>query len=61
MGVMVFRDNTIMLGNARGIECVSDLGVYMDGKFPGTSCVDMHDPKKLKMNVKHTSHGPRHT
>ena len=59
MGVLVCRDNTIMLGNTRGIEYVSDLGVCMAGKFPGTSCDDMHDPKKLKTSNKHTAHGSR--
>ena len=59
MGVLVCRDNTIMLGKTRGIEYVSDLGVYMVGKFPGTSCVDMYDPKKLKTSYKHTAHGSR--
>ena len=59
MGVLMYRDNTIMLGKTRGIEYVSDLGVYMVGKFPETSCIDMHDPKKLKTSDKHTAHGPR--
>jgi len=59
VGVLVCRDSTIMLRNTRGIEYVSELGVCMAGKFPGTSCADMYDPKKLKTGNNQTAHGSR--
>ena len=37
MGVLVCRVNNIMHGKTRGDEYMSDLGVCMAGKFPGTS------------------------
>ena len=32
--------------NKGGGTHMCDLGVGVAGKFPGTSCFDMHDPKK---------------
>ena len=59
MDVLVCSNNKIRHGNTREDEYVSGLGVCMAGKFPGTSCVDMHDPKKRKMVNKHTTHVSR--
>ena len=59
MGVLVCSNNKIRHGDTQENEYVSDLGMCMAGKFPGTSCVDMYDPKKRKTSNKHTAHGSR--
>ena len=61
MGVLVCRNNKAGMGIRGGDEYAYDLGVCMAGKFPDTSCFDMHDPKKRKTSNKHTEHGSRST
>ena len=46
MGALVCRNREISQGKTRGENMCVIWGVCMAGKFPDTSCSDMHDSKK---------------